>query len=163
MYLNLWHLERLLQFSLIMTAIWTSDSSQAPCLTYITDQKCISSRDVSAVFSDNKNTVWTLGTLADLKSHFQTLFSVLIFFVDISLWNSQSYLPSIYHAIISRGLYFFYPFFTTAAAYTTERQLFLDSFFPSEITTIYYWLLDHVIYLVLRKEERTARLSVQIQ
>jgi hypothetical protein len=35
-----------------------------------------------------------------------------------------------YHtcAIISHGLYFFYPFFTAAATYTAERPLFLDSF-----------------------------------
>ena len=35
--------------------------------------------------------------------------------------------------IISRGLYFFYPFFT--AAYTAERPLFLDSFFPKSVSS----------------------------
>jgi hypothetical protein len=35
-------------------------------------------------------------------------------------------------AIISRGLYFFYPFFIAVAPYTAERPLFLDSFFQVE-------------------------------
>jgi hypothetical protein len=33
-------------------------------------------------------------------------------------------------------LYFFYPFFTAAVAYTAERPLFIDSFFPSGIASI---------------------------
>jgi hypothetical protein len=67
--------------------------------------------------------------------------------VSIETWHLKQTLEDFYgnpqecvfipiyrtRAIISRDLYFFYPFFTAAAAYTAERALFLDSFFPSGI------------------------------
>ena len=41
-------------------------------------------------------------------------------------------------------LVFFYPFFTAAAAYTAERPLFLDSFFPSGIASKFKFPLLHL-------------------
>ena len=62
----------------------------------------------------------------------------MIFLTFYSFILGKTILRSSTHAIISRSLYFFYPFFTAAAAYTAERSLFLDSFFPSGIALLQF-------------------------
>ena len=65
---------------------------------------------------------------------FRVLFSTYQSYVNLvkeCVVKSPKNVPQMYRtrAIISRGLYFFYPFFTAAAGYIAEQPLFLDSFF----------------------------------